>query len=170
MAPEWRSSKLMSHRALELGGILREAHAKLARGRTGTFNRWITDVLGFSHQQGYRFMYAAEVFGGFSNKLLENYADTAMFVLAAPSAPEEARKAALVIAEAGKRVTYTKAKELVATYGDDDEEEEFQLFDALMTWRRVIDREYAKFPAKWQGEFIQETGKILEELTTENAT
>ena len=147
--------------AIEIGQILLEAQAEKARGRTGVFQRWITEELGFSVRQAYNFMQAAEVFGEFCAKFAHNISDSAMYVLAAPSAPEAAREAAIGIAEQGGRVTHKKAVQLVEAYKKPEIEQEFVPLTELAKWRKALSREYDRYPEQWRRDFVEETVKFV---------
>ena len=133
--------------AIEIGQILLEAQAEKARG--------------FSVRQAYNFLQAAEVFGEFCAKFAHNISDSAMYVLAAPSAPEPARDAAIGIAEQGGRVTHKKAVQLVEAYKKPEIEQEFVPLTELAKWRKALSREYDRYPEQWRRDFVEETVKFV---------
>src|SRR5690606_10391768 len=97
--------------AIETGRILSEARDRLASRRTGTFEQWVEQRCGMTPQHARRFINVSEQFGSKPNIDVRFFDDTAMFLLAAPSCPEKARKEAERLAEQGKRVTAKAAKE-----------------------------------------------------------
>jgi hypothetical protein len=147
--------------AIEIGRELLKAQADPEICRPGSpaslFHRWIEEVLGFSKSQGYRFMDAAKHFGPHYPKLGRRFSDSAMYVLAAPSAPEAAREAAIGIAEQGGRVTHKKAVELVEAYKEPAEDPDFDVLVELEKWGKALEREYERYPEDARREFIEET-------------
>ena len=59
----------------------------------------------------HRFMNVSSNFN-FDNLSKLDFAPSALYLLAAPSTPEQARTEALTLAESGEKITHTKAKEI----------------------------------------------------------
>ena len=80
----------------------------------GQFGAWLRSEFGWAERTARNFMSVAERFGK-SARVAELTIDpTAAYLLAAPSAPDEARQTAVERAEAGERVTTAVAKEILA--------------------------------------------------------
>lgn len=97
---------------IEIGLKVEEVKARLGHGR---FGAWIEQEFGWSEQSVRNFMAVAEHFK--SPKFGDlNIAPSALYSLAAPSVPQPARDEAMARAEKGETITYTKAKEIVASH------------------------------------------------------
>lgn len=77
----------------------------------GGFDGWIANEFDWSRSQAYRLIEIATVFGDCPN--LGHYDQSAMYQLAAPGTPQEARDEARQLADAGKYVDYTTASDLI---------------------------------------------------------
>lgn len=81
----------------------------------GHFGPWLRAEFGWTERTAQNFMSVAERFGGNTKAISHLPIDpTAAYLLAAPSAPDEARQNAVERAEAGERVTTAVAKEILA--------------------------------------------------------
>lgn len=81
----------------------------------GQFTPWLRAEFGWTERTARNFMAVAEQFGPKKEIISDLRIDpTAAYLLAAPSAPDEAREAAVKLAEEGERVTPKVAKELLA--------------------------------------------------------
>jgi hypothetical protein len=81
----------------------------------GLFSPWLRAEFGWTERTARNFMAVAERFGP-KTEIISDLAisPTAAYMLAAPSAPDEARQTAVERAEAGERITTTIAKEILA--------------------------------------------------------
>jgi hypothetical protein len=81
----------------------------------GQFGPWLRAEFGWSERMAQNFMAVAGAFGP-KTEIIADLAiqPTAAYLLAAPSAPDEARQAALERAEAGEQITTAVAKEILA--------------------------------------------------------
>ena len=81
----------------------------------GHFGPWLRAEFGWTERTAQNFMSVAERFGG-NTKLISDLSidATAAYLLAAPSAPDEARQTAVERAEAGEQITTAVAKEILA--------------------------------------------------------
>lgn len=97
---------------IEIGEKLIEVKGRLPHG---AFGGWLESEFGWGTAQAARFMQVAERFG---DKIyqIDKFAPSALYLLAAPSTPDEARAEAISRAEAGERVTHQAAKEIVNGY------------------------------------------------------
>lgn len=80
----------------------------------GLFGAWLEQEFGWSHDSAINFMRVAVRFGNF--RKVSEFAPSALYLLAAPSTPDQAVADAMASAKTGERVTYTDAKELVSKY------------------------------------------------------
>lgn len=95
---------------VEIGGKLAEVKDRL--GGNGKFSAWLGGELGWSDRTAGNFIAVWQKFEG-RNLALENFATSALYLLAAPSTPGEAVEAARQIADSGEKVTHATAKQLV---------------------------------------------------------
>ncbi len=81
----------------------------------GHFGAWVRAEFGWTERTAQNFMSVAERFGA-NPKLISDLTiqPTAAYLLAAPSAPDEARQQAIERAEAGEEITTSVAKEILA--------------------------------------------------------
>ena len=81
----------------------------------GQFGPWLKAEFGWGERMAQNFMAVAGAFGP-KTEIIADLAiqPTAAYLLAAPSAPDEARRAALERAEAGEQITSAVAKEILA--------------------------------------------------------
>lgn len=93
---------------IEIGQRLIEVKDALGHGR---FGQWLEFEFDWSDQTALNFMNVARRFSDIPNGL--EFAPRALYLLAAPSTPDPARQEALVRAEAGERITYSTAQEIV---------------------------------------------------------
>src|SRR5262249_37303709 len=81
----------------------------------GQFLPWLGAEFGWTERTARHLMAVAERFGPKSEMISDlTIQPTAAYLLAAPSAPDEAREAAIERAEAGERITSAVAKEILA--------------------------------------------------------
>lgn len=93
---------------IEIGQKLIEVKARLGHGN---FRPWLKIEFDWSQDTAHNFMNVASKFGNFPN--LDGMAPSALYLLAAPSTPEEARAEAVALAEQGEPITYSRARELI---------------------------------------------------------
>ncbi len=109
---------LMSRTAkniLEIGLKLIEVKERLEHGE---FGDWLKAEFDWDERTARRFMSVANAFK--TDKLSDlSLAPSALYLLAAPSTPEEARLEAVELAESGETVTHAKAKSIVEKHKAD---------------------------------------------------
>ncbi|MEA5513958.1 DUF3102 domain-containing protein [Nodularia sp. UHCC 0506] len=93
----------------EIGESLAEVRAQLKHGQ---FETWLKAEFGWSRRTAYNFINVYETFGNRANLAQIDIATSALYLLAAPSTPENLREQYLQEAKTGKRITH---KELVHT-------------------------------------------------------
>lgn len=96
----------------DLGAKLIEVKDRLG---DGNFREWLRSEFGWSHMTAYRFIRVHERFGR-NNLLQVDVAPSALYLLAAPSTPEEAVDEALERAAGGERITHAAARGIVDGY------------------------------------------------------
>lgn len=97
---------------LEIGERLIDVRARIG---DGLFAGWLTAEFDWSRAAAYRFISVAERFTGQASQI-ETFAPSALYLLAAPSTPDEARAEALARAENGERVGHKEAQQIVAAH------------------------------------------------------
>lgn len=104
---------------IEIGEKLIEVKARLPHG---AFGGWLESEFEWTSETARRFMNVADKFK--NNKLLNlDVAPSALYLLAAPSTPDDARAEAISRAEAGERITHSTAKALVNGYKQPEPQE-----------------------------------------------
>lgn len=98
--------------AIDIGQKLIEVKARLGHGQ---FGRWLEAEFAWQERTAQSFMAVAERFKN-ANIADLNFAPTALYMLAQPSVPDEARADALQRAESGERITVATAKAIVAEH------------------------------------------------------
>jgi DNA modification methylase len=101
----------------EIGQSLAEVRAQLKHGQ---FETWLKAEFGWSRRTAYNFINVYETFGNRANLAQIDIATSALYLLAAPSTPENLRKQYIEEAKAGKRITH---KELVQTIKNQQEKD-----------------------------------------------
>lgn len=116
-----------------IGSVLADVKSRIGHGN---FVGWIEDEFGMAERMAQRFMNVATRFK--PDKLSDlTIAPSALYLLAAPSTPDEAVDEALERAEAGESITHSAAKEIVDGYkpvADQDETEDAR--PDLAAWNR----------------------------------
>ena len=97
---------------IEIGQKLTDVKAKLGHGN---FIKWLKYEFEWQERSARNFMRVADVFK--SAKFADlDIAASALYLLAAPSIPEQVRQTALGLANEGETITYTKAKSIIDEY------------------------------------------------------
>jgi hypothetical protein len=97
---------------IEVGNDLLAVREALPHGQ---FGPWLAAEFGWTERTARNFMAVAERFGPKTEIISDlTIQPTAAYLLAAPSAPDEAREAAIERAEAGEQITTAVAKEILA--------------------------------------------------------
>jgi hypothetical protein len=98
--------------AIEVGKDLLDIKTALPHG---AFGKWLKAEFGWGERMAQNFMSVAERFGPKCEIIADlRIAPTAAYLLAAPSAPDEARQAAIERAEAGEPISAKVAKKILA--------------------------------------------------------
>ncbi len=97
---------------IEVGQELLAVKESLGHGH---FGAWLRAEFGWTVRTAQNFMSVADQFGGNTKVISHLPIDpTAAYLLAAPSAPDEARQTAVERAEGGQQITTAVAKEILA--------------------------------------------------------
>ncbi|MDJ0574252.1 MAG: DUF3102 domain-containing protein [Xenococcaceae cyanobacterium MO_234.B1] len=108
---------------VEVGQKLAEVKRQLKHGQ---FRSWLKSEFNWSISSATKFMQVSEQFKNV-NFTHFNFATSALYVLAAPSTPESARKHALEIASQGENITYSLAKLIVKHHKESVEKDSYSL-------------------------------------------
>jgi len=98
---------------IDIGAKLIEVKAKLGHGN---FGKWLSAEFGWTDRTARNFMNVATSFKTETVSDLGNIGAKALYLLSAPSTPEEAREEALEMAKSGQPVTYGGAQAIVDKY------------------------------------------------------
>lgn len=96
---------------IDIGQRLIEVKEMLPRG---SWLKWLETEFGWSERTAYNFINVSAKFATVAS--LENIGAKALYLLAAPSTPEEAREDAIEIAEAGEKVSHQTVQELTQAH------------------------------------------------------
>ncbi len=151
----------MAKSILVIGAELAKAHEKLAHHGNGVFRKWVEERCNIAPSSARRMMYTFEVFGQKEcANLAQTFADSAMYLLAAPNTPREALDAAIARAESGEKITHKIAKEIVSEYKADPPEEPFNLEKAESKLRDTIH----KLLEQWPDEHLEQAKYWLSQI------
>jgi len=95
---------------IDIGQRLLEVRDRLEHGQ---FLHWIETEFGWKKSTAYNLINVASNFQQVGNF---DFSPKVLYLLAAPSVPEEARQEALSLAESGERITHQKAQEIIAKH------------------------------------------------------
>lgn len=104
---------------IEIGLKLIEVKDRLPHGMWG---KWLDVEFGWTNETARRFMNVASKFNNLLN--LDSFGQSALYLLASPSTPDEAREEALNRASNGEVITHKAAKEIVNSYKEDEPPED----------------------------------------------
>lgn len=96
---------------IEIGERLIDVKERLGHGK---FGQWLDAEFQWSADTARNYMNVAERFG--QNPKISEFAPSALYLLAAPSTPEDARTEAINLAEQGQKITHAVAKQIVTTH------------------------------------------------------
>lgn len=102
--------KAMQGSLIAIGKRLIEVKGMLPEGQ---FSAWIEAEFQLSQRSAQNFMNVARVFGNRGHEIISPLSDTVLYLLAAPSTPEEARVEVEQAAIEGKKITVGFAKEAI---------------------------------------------------------
>ncbi len=102
---------------IDIGQMLIEVKERLPHGM---FGQWLDGEFGWGQDTAHNFMRVASKFGNFPN--LDEIAPSALYLLAAPSTPDEAKAEAINRASEGETITHKAVKEIVQTHKENKED------------------------------------------------
>lgn len=107
--------RLTAENIINIGQKLTEVKEQLEHG---TFQSWLRTEFEWSEQTARQFMQVYRWSRTLENKnfVFSQLGTSALYLLAAPSTPPEARKEVLDLVEIGEKVTYTRTKTIVDRY------------------------------------------------------
>lgn len=107
--------RLTAENIISIGQKLTEVKEQLEHG---TFQSWLRTEFEWSEQTARQFMQVYRWSRTLENKnfVFSQLGTSALYLLAAPSTPPEARKEVLDLVEVGEKVTYTRTKTIVDRY------------------------------------------------------
>jgi hypothetical protein len=95
---------------VEIGAALLKVKDELLHGQ---FGPWLKAEFGWTERTARNLMAVAERFGS-KSEIISEFQPTALYLLAAPSAPDRARQTAIDRAKAGEKITAAVAKDILA--------------------------------------------------------
>jgi len=101
---------------ISIGGELTVVQAKLAKHNGGTFQAWCRLEFGWSKASAYNFINVFNQFGSRPNIGQLDAGLSALYMLAAPGVPDEARDEAIARAEQGERITVPAAATIIQSF------------------------------------------------------
>jgi len=101
---------------ISIGGELTVVQAKLAKHNGGTFQAWCRLEFGWSKASAYNFINVFNQFGSRPNIGQLDAGLSALYMLAAPGVPDEARDEAIARAEQGERITAPAAATIIQSF------------------------------------------------------
>jgi len=104
---------------IEIGLKLIEVKDRLPHGMWG---KWLDVEFGWKTTTAWNFMMVATKFSNFED--LDSFGQSALYLLASPSTPDEAREEAINRASNGEVITHKAAKEIVNSYKEDEPSED----------------------------------------------
>jgi hypothetical protein len=126
---------------VEIGRRLTECRATLKQN--GEWCAWLKNEFDWSDQTARRFIHAHEQLPGLNKLLSRKFPISALYLLAAPSTPEEARTEIIERVEAGEPVSVAEVKQTIAAQraavGVEDEVEDEQQAEVRQPEVREID-------------------------------
>jgi hypothetical protein len=106
-----RGVKQTAQGIVEIGQRLIEVKERLGHGG---FLPWLEGKFGWNERTARKWMNVTKTFKSAPGADLSMFQSKALYLLSAPSTPEQARTEALALAESGEKVTHAKAQELVS--------------------------------------------------------
>jgi molecular chaperone DnaK (HSP70) len=145
---------------IEVGQDLIQVKEALPHGQ---FSPWLRAEFGWTERTARNFMAVAEAFGPKTEIISDLRIDpTAAYLLAAPSAPDEARQAAVKMAESGERITAKVAKRILAKERKKPAKRRTRASAEKLTER--LETALARFRDQWNQKDLAELARQLREF------
>lgn len=159
----------------EIAANLKAAHSELAQlggNHEGQFIAWVEANCSFSRMTAHRYLSVLEAFAEHQcNTVLHCFDPTALYYLSRDTTPEDAIEDAIKAAEAGERVTLSKAKDIVAEYTVDaesspveDEPEEWDLFPCIKKLNGYVLKVYRHWPKEDIAAMVGKLRSVADEI------
>ena len=110
---------------IEIGQKLTDVKSELGHGN---FLKWLQMEFEWQERSARNFMRVSEVFKT-ANFADLDIAPSALYLLAAPSIPEQVRHKVLSLADRGETITYTKAKSIISEHKKNSKNELIEVFN-----------------------------------------
>ena len=107
--------RLTAENIISIGQKLTQVKSQLGHG---SFQQWLRTEFEWSEQTARQFMQVYRWSETIENKnfVFSNLGTSALYLLAAPSTPPEAREEVLGLVDGGEKVSYTRAKDIIDRY------------------------------------------------------
>ena len=145
---------------IEIGNDLLAVKDALPHGQ---FVPWLQAEFGWAERTARNFMSVADQFGKSANFADLPIQPSAAYLLAAPSAPDEARKAALERAEAGEQITTAVAKEILAETRRKKRPKQKKAVSTEKLGLRLV-KALEKWRERWDSKELSEMARQLREF------
>lgn len=146
---------------IEVGNDLLAVREALPHGQ---FGPWLVAEFGWTERTARNFMAVAERFGPKTEMISDlTIQPTAAYLLAAPSAPDEAREAAIERAEAGEQITTAVAKEILAETRKKSRPRRKKTMPAEKLGVRLV-KALERYRERWPAKELSELARYLREF------
>lgn len=112
----------------------------------GEWGVWLEAEFEWKHATASRFMCVAEKFLNLRNLDSLPIRPSALYLLAQPSVPDEAREEALEKAESGEPITVAAAKEIIASHREPTDSGPLEITEAVKRLRNAVFRLVERYP------------------------
>ena len=137
--------------ALQVGLILEEARARLAKHKTGVFWKWVELECGMASNTAQRMMRAHREFADSNLATVAKLELTAVYLLSATKCPEAAKDEARQIAQSGNQVSAKRAREIIEKHTPEKPLATMTDFEVIDAIRKAIQRVFEACPEKLRG-------------------
>jgi len=129
----------------------------------GQFGLWLRAEFGWTERTARNFMAVAEGFGKTETISDLTIQPTAAYLLAAPSAPDEARETAIERAEAGEQITTAVAKEILAETRKKKRPKQQKALSADKLGLRLV-KSLERYKERWNQKELSDLARRLREF------
>lgn len=112
----------------------------------GEFGAWLEAEFEWKQRTADNFIAVAIKFANFANLDSLPIRQSALYLLAQPSVPDEARDEALAKAENGEPITVAAAKEIIASYREPTDTGPLEITEAVKRLRNAVFRIIERYP------------------------
>jgi diguanylate cyclase (GGDEF)-like protein len=136
---------------VEIGEKLREIKKLLKHGQ---FRKWLKSEFGWSLSTATKLMQVSREFKSVNFTDL-SFSTSALYLLAAPSTPEEARQEALQLAKRGYPITWSRARKIVENYNHNYSLKSKKISDSLQEISVSQKESYRRFLISLKQEWLR---------------